>query len=172
MEFRVAIDEHILPVEASPLDETGSGAIAVNGESVTVMVKAVSPHHVHVQAHGKAYHFFAARTEEGTWIWHDGCARFVKDADKMPRRKSKAPGTLPSEITPPTPATVMRVLVAKGDKVTKGQGIIVVSAMKMEMTLTAPYSGTVREIHTEVGTQVKPGEILAEIEPDGGDRNE
>jgi 3-methylcrotonyl-CoA carboxylase alpha subunit len=68
---------------------------------------------------------------------------------------------------------VVRILVAAGDTVEKGQGVVVVSAMKMEMTLVAPYSGTVRAVNTQVGDQVSPGEILAEIEPDSeGDGNE
>jgi len=58
----------------------------------------------------------------------------------------------------------VRVLVEKGQEVVKGQGLVVVSAMKMEMTLAAPYSGTVRAVNTQVGAQVSPGEILVEIE--------
>jgi biotin carboxyl carrier protein len=68
------------------------------------------------------------------------------------------------EVTPPTPAAVVRVLVEEGQKVVKGQGLVVVSAMKMEITLSAPYSGIVRAVNTNVGDQVKPGDILVEIE--------
>ena len=64
-----------------------------------------------------------------------------------------------------TPASVVRVLVEVGREVVKGQGLVVVSAMKMEMTLVAPYSGTVKAVNTLVGAQVSPGEILVEIEP-------
>jgi 3-methylcrotonyl-CoA carboxylase alpha subunit len=68
---------------------------------------------------------------------------------------------------------VVRVLTAVGDRVERGQGLVVVSAMKMEMTLKAPYSGTVRAVNTEVGAQVSPGEVLVEIEPDTeGETNE
>lgn len=166
MEFRVGIDEEILLVEASPLDDTGMCTMTVNGESARLAVTAVSAHHVHLRALGNAQHVFAAPSDEGTWIWVEGCARLVKDADKEPRRTSRAPGSAPREITPPTPATVVRVLVETGDKVEKGQGVIVVSAMKMEMTLTAPYSGTVRAVNTCVGDQVSPGQILADIDPE------
>ena len=63
------------------------------------------------------------------------------------------------------PAAVIRILAAEGDLVNKGQSLIVLSAMKMETTLTAPYRGVVKKIHTAVGAQVMPGEILLEIEP-------
>jgi len=57
-------------------------------------------------------------------------------------------------------------LVEVGARVETGAALIVVSAMKMEITLTAPYTGTVAAIKTEVGAQVTPGEILVEVEPD------
>ena len=56
-----------------------------------------------------------------------------------------------------------------GDRVRKGQGLVVVSAMKMEMTLSAPYAGTVTLVSTEAGAKVSPGEILVEIEPEAED---
>ncbi len=68
-------------------------------------------------------------------------------------------------MTPPMPAAVIRILAAEGDLVNKGQPLIVLSAMKMEMTLTAPYRGAVKKINAAVGGQVMPGEILLEIEP-------
>ncbi|MBW1811820.1 MAG: biotin/lipoyl-binding protein, partial [Deltaproteobacteria bacterium] len=48
---------------------------------------------------------------------------------------------LPREVTPPMPAVVVRVLVAVGDEVKQGQALVVVSAMKMETTLVAKFSG-------------------------------
>jgi pyruvate carboxylase len=63
------------------------------------------------------------------------------------------------------PSAVIRILAAEGDLVNRGQSLIVLSAMKMETTLTAPYHGLVKKIHVAVGAQVMPGEILLEIEP-------
>jgi biotin carboxyl carrier protein len=173
MEYRVKIDEQVYAIDATPVDDAGRCTMAINGETVPVVVKAVSANHVHLEIRGKARNFFMARSGEGTWVWSAGRARLVKDADVEQRRKSRAPGATAREITPPTPASVVRILVEKGEKVAKGQGILVVSAMKMEMTLTAPYSGTVSSVNTTVGAQVSPGEILAEIAPDAkGEGNE
>jgi hypothetical protein len=92
MEYKVKIDERVFPIEASRLDETGNTDMAVSGETVPVRVKAVSPNHMHVQIREKSLNLFVARSEAGTWIWADGRARLVKDADKEQRRRSKAPG--------------------------------------------------------------------------------
>ena len=69
------------------------------------------------------------------------------------------------------PAVVQDVLVAVGDEVEKGQKLVVVSAMKMESTLVAPYAGTVAAVNTEVGAKANPGDVLVEIEAadEGGD---
>jgi biotin carboxyl carrier protein len=64
------------------------------------------------------------------------------------------------------PAVVTNLLCAEGDHVTQGQGLVVVAAMKMEMTLTAPFAGTVTAVRAQVGAKVSPGEILVDIAPE------
>lgn len=68
------------------------------------------------------------------------------------------------DVSPPMPAEVVRVLVQEGDEVEKGQGLIVVSAMKMEITLRAPGKGKVRKIHAAVGDKVAPGKNLVDLD--------
>jgi biotin carboxyl carrier protein len=58
-------------------------------------------------------------------------------------------------------------MVTEGDLVEKGQGVMVVSAMKMETTLQAPYKGKVLKINVAEGDKVMPGQILAVIEREG-----
>ena len=70
----------------------------------------------------------------------------------------------PGDVTPPMPSVVVRILVEEGDRVKKGQGLVVVTAMKMETTLKAPYNGRVKAIKTTVDAKVAPGDILVEIE--------
>ena len=138
---------------------------ALDGEPQAVTVREVGPHQLHIAVAGKATNVFISRTSEGSWIWVNGRTRFVQDADLIPRRKLQGLDNAPTEVTPPTPATVVRLLVEPGSEVAKGQGCVVVSAMKMEMTLNAPYGGVVKAVNTTVGAQVSPGQILVEIEP-------
>jgi biotin carboxyl carrier protein len=62
------------------------------------------------------------------------------------------------------PSLVISVLVKAGDTVEKGQGVVVVSAMKMETTLMAPYAGKVRSVNVAEGDKAAPGDILVDIE--------
>ena len=57
----------------------------------------------------------------------------------------------------------MRVLVAKGDAVRKGAGLLILEAMKMENEITAPADGTVDELFVEAGQTVESGAELLHI---------
>jgi 3-methylcrotonyl-CoA carboxylase alpha subunit len=60
----------------------------------------------------------------------------------------------------PMPGKVVAVLVAAGDKVSRGQPLVVMEAMKMEHTITAPADGEVAEVRHGVGEQVVEGAAL------------
>ena len=64
----------------------------------------------------------------------------------------------------PMPATVVKVLVAPGDRVTAGTPVVVVEAMKMELTIRASKDGVVRGVGCAVGEIVAPGTALVEID--------
>jgi propionyl-CoA carboxylase alpha chain len=61
----------------------------------------------------------------------------------------------------PMPGVVVRVGVAVGDTVEKGQPMLWLSAMKMEHTIAAPHAGTVAELPVRDGQQVELGAVLA-----------
>ena len=63
----------------------------------------------------------------------------------------------------PMPGTVIRVGVQVGDKVTRGQPLLWLEAMKMEHTIAAPADGVVGELKVEAGQQVEVGAILAVV---------
>jgi acetyl-CoA/propionyl-CoA carboxylase biotin carboxyl carrier protein len=61
------------------------------------------------------------------------------------------------------PGSVIAVHAVQGAEVRKGQPLVVVEAMKMEHTLTAPVDGTVSEILVRVGQQVAVDELLLQV---------
>jgi pyruvate carboxylase subunit B len=69
----------------------------------------------------------------------------------------------PSPLKAPMPGLIVRVLVAPGDTVTEGQGLVVMEAMKMENELRSPSAGTVRSVAATPGTAVEKGAILVEL---------
>ena len=65
----------------------------------------------------------------------------------------------------PMPGLVVRVEVEVGDRVTAGQGVVIVEAMKMENELKAPGEGTVAKIEVSPGQTVEKGAVLLVLAP-------
>jgi biotin carboxyl carrier protein len=69
-----------------------------------------------------------------------------------------------AEIRTAMPGKVVRILVEKGGSVEKGDGVLVVEAMKMQNELKSPKTGTVKDIRVEEGSTVAAGDVLAVVE--------
>ena len=72
----------------------------------------------------------------------------------------------------PSPAIVLSVNVKPGQAVKKGDVLIMLEAMKMEMLVEAPADGAVREVQVESGTQVAAGQALAVMDIGNNDKEE
>ena len=76
-------------------------------------------------------------------------------------RPAAGPGV---KVTAPLPGTIVGIKVSVGDKVTAGQTLIVLEAMKMENNIDAVQGGTVKSINTQAGATVMEGDLLMVIE--------
>jgi 3-methylcrotonyl-CoA carboxylase alpha subunit len=74
-------------------------------------------------------------------------------------------GAVDGVVKAPMHGRVLEVDVAVGDRVTAGQRLAVIEAMKMEHTLRAPFAGTVTEVPVRAGDQVVEGAQIMVIEP-------
>ena len=67
-------------------------------------------------------------------------------------------------ISVPMPGKIIAVLVSEGDTVEKGQGLVIVEAMKMENEVRCPINGEVKEVRVKTGDAVEAGAVLAVVE--------
>ncbi|MFP4508739.1 MAG: biotin carboxylase N-terminal domain-containing protein, partial [Spirochaetaceae bacterium] len=67
----------------------------------------------------------------------------------------------------PSPSIVLSVPTTVGQSVQKGDVLLSLEAMKMEMIVDAPESGVIREILVKPGEQVAAGQVLLQLEPEG-----
>lgn len=82
--------------------------------------------------------------------------------ERTARRQSKGGGG--GSLKAQMPGQVMEVLVEVGATVEKGQGLLLMEAMKMEIRVAAPFDGIVTKILVEQGLTVDRGQQLVEIE--------
>ncbi len=68
-------------------------------------------------------------------------------------------------IRSPMPGKIVLLSARAGDRVTKGQPLVTLEAMKMEHTLLAPLDGEIAEVNVAAGDQVSEGAILVRLEP-------
>jgi len=67
-------------------------------------------------------------------------------------------------VSVPMPGKIIAVLVSEGDTVEKGQGLVIVEAMKMENEVCCPINGEVKEVRVKTGDAVEAGAVLAVVE--------
>jgi acetyl/propionyl-CoA carboxylase alpha subunit len=79
-------------------------------------------------------------------------------------RRDHSPTAEQSALTAPMPGTVIRLLVAEGDRVEPRQPLLVLEAMKMETPIVSPYQAVVRAVHVVEGDRVAGGTLLVELE--------
>ena len=108
-----------------------------------------------------------APTDRGTLVDVDGATYLVEVEDHarhvIRARGGTGGGGAGQTIKAPLPGKITHVAVAVGDRVKRGDTVVVIEAMKMENELKAAASGTVTEIRVRPGQSVNPGDVLVLI---------
>jgi len=94
----------------------------------------------------------------------DGDAYLVKVAPAGMTISEAEPKAPVDGVTVPMQGVILRYQIKEGDKVSKGDSVAVLEAMKMENEIYANKTGVVREIYVEIGETVSPGDVLMSIE--------
>ncbi|MGH8914040.1 MAG: acetyl/propionyl/methylcrotonyl-CoA carboxylase subunit alpha [Acidimicrobiia bacterium] len=123
-------------------------------------VSECTPAHVELITGGANYRFVIARYGEARYLESDRGPVRLAEIPRFPRTETEeAPGSLRA----PMPGQVLRLDVEVGDRVAKGQVLLVLEAMKMEHALRAPHDGTVIEIDAAPGDQIEAGVVLVVV---------
>ena len=103
------------------------------------------------------------------WDIDSSHVRQASTRDTMKTSPSSSPGRARGrakshDLAAPMPATVVRVMVEPGDRVSRGDTLLMLEAMKMELPIRAPRDGVVRVVRCVAGELVQPGVNLLELE--------
>jgi biotin carboxyl carrier protein len=113
---------------------------------------------------GKQRVGWALKQGSALWVHVDGRSLKIEQSTGSSSRKSKATQADPKKILAPMPGKITSIKIGNGAKITAGQIVVTMEAMKMEYNLKAMIDGTVGEILCKVGQQVKLGDLLVKIE--------
>ncbi len=144
---------------------TPSDATVFVGDEAPVRVSARRDGDVLEIRHAGGFHRYrqACGPDRTVWLSRDGLSFPFGEQEFVLASRGEAAGAGP--VTSPMPGTVLVVKVAAGDVVKAGAPLLVVEAMKMEHTVTAPIDGVVSELPVRTGQQVALDETLAVVTP-------
>jgi acetyl/propionyl-CoA carboxylase alpha subunit len=89
---------------------------------------------------------------------------YVFETGGAKARRSHGHESASGEVTMPMPGLVISVSVKEGERVQRGQPLVIVEAMKMEHTLRAPRDGVVRRLSAGPDKRFEGGAVLLEVE--------
>ncbi|MEV0146278.1 MULTISPECIES: biotin carboxylase N-terminal domain-containing protein [unclassified Nonomuraea] len=116
---------------------------------------------------GRTRHYTHARDGDTLWLAADGAAwAFTRHLIGDPGDRPGAAGSGDGVVRSPMPGTVLVVKAQVGDQVAEGQPLLIVEAMKMEHTVTAPLAGRVTELPAQAGRPVDMDAVLAVVVPE------
>ena len=78
--------------------------------------------------------------------------------------KIKSEDNNSNHVGSPLPGQVAKIFIKEGDKVIKGDRVLVIEAMKMETTINVVKSGTIKKIYVSSGDNVETKDLLIEVE--------
>jgi len=120
-------------------------------------------HGTYVVSNGtRRWRVVVAGGPDDCWVFVEGHVERVEVV--TPGRKPARARSSAHDMTAPMPATVVKLLVEVGDSVQKGDPVLMLEAMKMELPVRAARHGMVRAILCKPGELVQPGVQLVELE--------
>jgi 3-methylcrotonyl-CoA carboxylase alpha subunit/acetyl-CoA/propionyl-CoA carboxylase biotin carboxyl carrier protein len=141
----VVVDRHLGTVDGTPVQMVSAEnhvlELVVDGHTERAVVN-VQPDIVEVSYRGQRH--------------------VLTGPDRLAEAETAGSGT----VVAPMPGTVLEIRVAPGDRVADGDVLGMMEAMKMELSLKAPFAGTVESVDATVGAQVALGATLFVVSPD------
>ncbi|WP_336205487.1 acetyl/propionyl/methylcrotonyl-CoA carboxylase subunit alpha [Nonomuraea sp. LPB2021202275-12-8] len=154
-----------LPAGVAVIEVVRTGVVAGDGAA------GAAPHRTHAFAYQVVLerdglrHAFEVSSYDGgvAAVYVDSATGGVR-LTPVPRLPEPVEHVAPGSLLAPMPGSVLRVEVVAGERVAKGQPVLVLEAMKMEHLIAAPAGGVVSGVHVEKGQQVDAGAVLAIIQ--------
>jgi biotin carboxyl carrier protein len=157
--YRVSVGDREYQVEV-----IGS-RLRINGEQIQANLMALNELGLYLLRRGnqrREMHVSVKGTNTFTAL-AEGRQLIAQVERETSRTRRKAGAVVQTDVCAPMPGVVVKTLVAEGDRVEKGQAVVVMESMKMQMELRAPAAGLVEKINVQAHAQVDKGTLLVKV---------
>ena len=167
MRYRFQAGERVYEIEVERVggnQQQANGYQAViDGQRYAFEVIDSQPGTLSLRLDGRPVTVYWAAEGGGQWLSADGCTYRLERTKPKAARSGGETGT-GEAIRAPMPAQVRAVQVAEGEQVEKGQTLLLLEAMKMEIRVRAPAAGRVTRLLAAEGQAVEKEQVLVEME--------
>jgi 3-methylcrotonyl-CoA carboxylase alpha subunit len=135
--------------------------LALNGKDLALAGERLPDGALLIRLDGRVLKARAVRDERD---WHVFCEGAYRRLSLKAELTGIDPEASHGTLTAPMPGRIVKLMARPGAKVSKGEPLLILEAMKMEHTISAPADGVVGEIHYALGEQVLEGAELIRLE--------
>lgn len=162
MQYRYQVGDQVFEIA---LERKGEGYQAViDGQNYEVEVLAAQTGQLTLRVAGRPVTLYTAEDGAARWVSVTGCTyRLAKPIPRAVRHAAETGGG--ESVRSPMPAQVRAVQVTPGEVVEKGQTLLLLEAMKMEIRVRAPSAGKVSRLLVSNGQAVEKEQALVELSP-------
>ena len=138
--------------------------LKINDRDYAVTIKSISPKNIHVEVNGEE-HIVEVQSIKNLALPSQVTKEVASQAKtSTPSSVAPRPAISLGGIIAPMPGQIKSIFVREGDKVTVGQKLLVMEAMKLENKINAKSNGIVKKILVRDGDTVNQGQELITIE--------
>ena len=137
--------------------------VTVNGKTLSASLEGCDPEYLRVKVNGRACHMKPAYNDFNqtlSLLAEGRVLSFQRDSYDLYGADG---GQSEGQVVSPMPGVIVKILVEQGARVTKDQPLIIMEAMKLEMTLCAPHDGIIDVLNHGENDQVSDGAVLLEL---------
>jgi biotin carboxyl carrier protein len=168
MAYIVTLDDQTYKIDVQELEEDHLYRISIDGVERVIDGRQLSSHMYSLLIDRRSFTTDVTAKDDQYTVACDGNSIRLTLLDERRALRPGEGGDQTREgdkkIRAVMPGKVINVLVAVGDEVNKGHGLLVIEAMKMENEIRATASGTVKAVHVIPGQPIESGEMLVELE--------
>mgnify|MGYP003112909040 FL=1 len=137
--------------------------VSIDGEICDIRMIEFDGERGLFEVNGSAHHFKISKNPNDDSVALLSNGRVLRFQRERFDADSASHGANEGQIVSPMPGTIIKILVEKGAKVAKDQPLIIMEAMKLEMTLRAPRDGVIESLNHGENDQVIDGAVLLEL---------